>query len=170
MAEDTGAAYLRDAIQQLHAYKKLGEKAIAQVYDSGLTKTFDAESNSIALIVKHLSGNMRSRWTMFLTTDGEKPDRDRDAEFVLTGEVSREELIEWWDDGWARVFDALKGLKPDDVGRTVMIRGQPLSVLEAINRQLMHYAYHIGQSVLLARALAGPSWKSLSIPKRPSQS
>jgi hypothetical protein len=169
MPEDTSAAYLRDAIQQLTVYKKLGEKAIAQVYDSGLTKVLDRDANSIALLVKHLSGNMRSRWTMFLTTDGEKPDRDRDAEFEMTAEVSREDVLQWWDDGWVCVFDALKALKPEDVSRTVTIRGQPHTVLEAINRQLMHYAYHIGQIVLLARALAGPSWKSLSIPKRPSQ-
>jgi hypothetical protein len=107
---------------------------------------------------------------MFLTTDGEKPDRDRDSEFELSAEPTREELITWWDDGWARVFDAIEHLKPEDLGRTVTIRGQPHSVLQAINRQLMHYAYHIGQIVLLARALAGASWKSLSIPKRPSQS
>ena len=169
MAEDIAAAYLSDAIKQLHSYKKLGEKAIAQVYDSGLTKATDADANSIAVIVKHLSGNMRSRWTMFLTTDGEKPDRDRDSEFEITSEVTREEILQWWEDGWSRVFEALKALKPDDVSRTVLIRGQPHTVLEAINRQLMHYAYHIGQIVFLSRALAGPSWKSLSIPKRQSQ-
>ena len=169
MADEAGAAYLKDVILQLRAYKKLGEKAIAQVYDSGLTKVLYSDANSIAILVKHMSGNMRSRWTMFLTTDGEKPDRNRDAEFELTTEPTREELITWWDDGWARVFEAIEHLKPEDLGRTVTIRGEPHTVLQAINRQLMHYSYHIGQIVLLARALAGASWKSLSIPKRPSQ-
>ncbi len=107
MADDNGALYLKDAIQQLRAYKKLGEKAIAQVYDSGLTQVLYADANSIAILVKHLSGNMRSRWTMFLTTDGEKPDRNRDAEFEMPKDPTREELLTWWDDGWARVFDAV---------------------------------------------------------------
>ena len=125
MADDSGALYLKDAILQLRAYKKLGEKAIAQVYDSGLTKVLYSDANSIAILVKHMSGNMRSRWTMFLTTDGEKPDRNRDSEFELSEEPTREELITWWDDGWARVFDAIEHLKPEDLGRTVTIRGVP---------------------------------------------
>lgn len=168
MADEISGEYLRDAVAQLHNYKKLGEKAIAQVYDSGLNRSLGPESNSIAVIVKHLRGNMLSRWTMFLTTDGEKPDRDRDAEFEAIEDVSREELIRWWDDGWAAVFEAFKALRAEDLRRTVSIRGQPYSVLQAINRQLMHYSYHIGQMVYLARHLAGPSWKSLSIPKRQS--
>ena len=166
MADDTSGAYLRDAVEQLHNYKKLGEKAIAQVYDSGLNRSLGPESNSIAVIVKHLRGNMLSRWTMFLTSDGEKPDRDRDSEFETSEDVSREELIRWWDDGWAAVFEAFKALRGEDLKRTVTIRGQPYTVLQAINRQLMHYSYHIGQMVYLARHLAGPSWKSLSIPKK----
>ena len=159
MADDNGALYLKDAILQLRAYKKLGEKAIAQVYDSGLTKVLHADANSIAILVKHMSGNMRSRWTMFLTTDGEKPDRDRDSEFELTEEPTREELITWWDDGWARVFD-IEHLKPEDLGR----RSRFVASRTACSRRspavdaLLH---HIGQIVLLARALAGASWKSL---------
>ena len=169
MADDNGALYLKDAILQLRAYKKMGEKAIAQVYDSGLTKVLYSDANSIAILVKHMSGNMRSRWTMFLTTDGEKPDRDRDSEFELSEEPTREELITWWDDGWARVFDAIEHLKPEDLGRTVTIRGQPHSVLQAINRQLMHYAYHIGQIVQVARIHTGERWNTLTIPRGGSE-
>lgn len=162
---DPGALYLAEAIERLVTYKKLGEKAIAQVYDSGLTRAPGPESNSIAVIVKHLAGNMRSRWTGFLTTDGEKPDRDRDAEFEVADGLTREELLAWWDDGWAICLEALGTLTPADLTRTVTIRGQPLTALEAINRQVMHYAYHVGQLVYVARHLAGPSWKSLSIPR-----
>ena len=162
---DPGALYLAEAIDRLITYKKLGEKAIAQVYDSGLTRSPGPESNSIAVIVKHLAGNMRSRWTGFLTTDGEKPNRDRDGEFEVADGLTREELLAWWDDGWAICLEALRALTPADLTRTVTIRGQPLTALEAINRQVMHYAYHVGQLVYVARHLAGPSWKSLSIPR-----
>lgn len=167
MSDDLGALYLRDAIERFKAHKKLGERAIAQVYDGGLTRTLDPHSNSIAILVKHLAGNMRSRWTGFLTTDGEKPDRDRDAEFVVEPDVSREQVLEWWADGWARLFETLTSLTPTDLTRTVIIKGQPHSVLAAINIQLAHYAYHVGQIVQLARHLAGPAWKSLSVPRRP---
>lgn len=166
MVDEIGTLYLRDVTERFRAHKKLGEKAIAQVYDSGLTWRLDAESNSIVIVVKHLAGNMRSRWTGFLTTDGEKPDRDRDGEFEFSGAPSRAELLEWWEDGWARLFEALGTLRAEDLTRTVTIRGQPHSVLEAINRQVAHYAYHVGQIVQLARHLAGPAWKSLSIPRR----
>jgi hypothetical protein len=166
MPDDIGALYLRDVMERFKAYKKLGERAIAQVYDSGLTWQFDEESNSIAVLVKHLAGNMRSRWTGFLTSDGEKPDRNRDAEFEIEPGVSRTELLDWWDDGWARLFEAVESLRPEDLARTVMIRGAPHSALEAINIQLSHYAYHVGQIVQIARHLAGPAWKSLSVPKR----
>ena len=165
---DEVASYLSDVVEQFHSHKKLGEKAIAQVYDSGLTRRLDAESNSIAILVKHLSGNMRSRWTGFLTSDGEKPERDRDAEFEVDPSTTRAMILEWWDDGWGRLFDALKGLRRDDLSRTVMIRGTSVSVIRAINLQLAHYAYHVGQIVQLAKHFAGPEWKSLSIPKRPS--
>ncbi len=168
MADELGALYLRDALERFQAYKKLGDRAISQVYDGGLAWTPGPESNSIAVLVKHLAGNMRSRWTGFLTTDGEKPDRDRDAEFQVAPDVSREQVLEWWADGWARLFETLAGLAPADLTRTVIIKGQPHSVLAAINIQLAHYAYHVGQIVQLARHLAGPAWKSLSVPRRPT--
>lgn len=166
MSEDLGALYLRDVTERFKAYRKLGEKAIAQVYDGGLGRRLDAESNSIAILVKHLAGNMRSRWTGFLTTDGEKPDRDRDAEFEGGETASREQVLEWWDDGWARLFETLAGLTPVDLGRTVLIKGQPHTALAAINIQLCHYSYHVGQIVQLARHLAGDQWQTLSVPRR----
>lgn len=166
MADDIGTLYLRDVTERFRALKKLGEKAIVQVYDRGLAAQLDPESNSIAMLVKHLSGNMRSRWIGFLTSDGEKPDRNRDAEFEIAEAPSRAELLDWWDDGWARLFEALALLRPEDLAGTVTIRGQPYAVLEAINQQLAHYAYHVGQIVQLARHLAGPAWRSLSIPRR----
>ena len=166
MTEDVGTLYLRDVTERFKAHKKLGEKAIAQVYDSGLTRQLDAESNSIAVLVKHLAGNMRSRWTGFLTSDGEKPDRDRDGEFEAVSEVDRTQLLDMWDDGWARLFETLATLRPDDLTRTVIIRERSYSVVEAINIQLAHYAYHVGQIVQLARHLAGNSWKTLSVPRR----
>ncbi len=166
MTDPTGTLYLRDVIERFRAHKKMGERAISQVYDSGLAWQMDPEANSIGIIVKHMAGNMRSRWTGFLTTDGEKPDRDRDGEFELESGVTRERLLEWWDDGWARLLETLESLRPEDLGRTVMIRGQPHTALEAINVQLAHYAYHVGQIVQIARHLAGPAWKSLSLPKK----
>ena len=166
MSDEIAALYLRDMTERFRAHKKLGEKAIAQVYDSGLTARLDPESNSIATLVKHLAGNMRSRWTGFLTSDGEKPDRNRDGEFELAAAPGRAELLEWWDDGWERLFETLAALRPEDLSRTVTIRGLPYTVLEAINAQLAHYAYHVGQIVQLARHLAGPAWKSLSIPRK----
>lgn len=170
MSDEIGALYLRETAERLRALKKLGERAIAQVYDSGLTWQLDPEANSIAILVKHMAGNMRSRWTGFLTSDGEKPERNRDGEFELEPGVTREQVLDWWDDGWARLFETLAGLRPVDLTRTVMIRGAPHSALEAINIQLAHYAYHVGQIVQIARHLAGSAWKSLSVPKRkPSQ-
>jgi hypothetical protein len=169
MPDDIGALYLRDVTERFKAYKKLGERAIAQVYDSGLTWQLDPESNSIATLVKHLAGNMRSRWVGFLTSDGEKPDRNRDAEFELAPGLTRADLLDWWDDGWARLFEALDALRSEDLTRTVIIRGAPHSAIEAINIQLAHYAYHVGQIVQVARHLAGPAWKSLSVPKRKAE-
>jgi hypothetical protein len=166
MSDDLATIYLRDVKERFRAHKKLGEGAIRQVYDRGLTDRLDPDSNSIAILVKHLAGNMRSRWTSFLTTDGEKPDRNRDAEFEDAPGLRREELFEWWDDGWARLFEALDQLTPADLSRTIIIRGHPRPVVEAINTQLAHYAYHVGQIVQLARHLAGPRWTTLSIPKR----
>jgi Protein of unknown function (DUF1572) len=169
MSNELGAAYLADAIDSFRKYKLLGEKAMAQVYDSGLLRALDAESNSIAVVVKHLAGNMRSRWTGFLTTDGEKPNRNREAEFEVEPDTTRKTILGWWDDGWGCLFDALGVLKPADLTRTVHIRGQPHTVVQAINRQLSHYAYHIGQIVFLAKHFAGPAWKSLSIPRGQSE-
>lgn len=162
---DLATIYLRDITERFQIHKKLGEKAIAQVYDSKLATPLDAQSNSIAILVKHLAGNMRSRWVGFLTSDGEKPDRDRDSEFELVAPVTREELLDLWDDGWARLFEALDALQPEDLTRMVTIKGQQLTAVEALNIQLAHYAYHVGQIVQLARHFAGASWKSLSIPK-----
>jgi len=143
----------------------MAERAIAQVSDEQLTQTIDPEANSIAVIMKHIAGNMRSRWTDFLTTDGEKPDRDRDSEFERPP-ATRAELLRVWEDGWSRVFTALEPLSDADLTRTVMIRGEAHSVIQAIIRQLTHYAAHIGQIVLLAKHFQSDRWKTLSMPKR----
>lgn len=140
---------------------------MAQVTDGQLREALDPEMNSLALIVKHLAGNMRSRWTDFLNSDGEKPDRNRDSEFV-EAPATREELMKVWEDGWARVFNALTPLTDADLSRTVTIRGEPHSVMQAINRQLAHYASHCGQIIFLAKHLQHEHWKSLSIPRNKS--
>lgn len=158
---------LADALSLFRYYKGMGEKAMAQVDDADLPRVLDAEMNSIALIVKHMAGNMRSRWTDFLTADGEKPDRARDTEFVLPAS-SRAEMMEQWERGWQCVFDALSPLTDEDLGREVRIRGERHSVIQAINRQLAHYAYHIGQIVLLAKHFRSEHWQSLSIPRNRS--
>lgn len=165
----SGEPYLADALRQLHKLKGQADRALAQVPDDRLFTALDAESNSIALIMKHLSGNMRSRWTDFLTTDGEKPDRERDAEFELAAEDTRAALFERWEDGWRRCFAAIEPLAAADLSRTVTIRGEPHTVLEAINRQLVHYAQHVGQIVFLAKHFAGPWWQTLSIPRGKSR-
>jgi hypothetical protein len=166
MNGDIGQAYLAEALRVFRQYKELGEKAMGQLDPPGLFQTLDDESNSIAVIVKHMAGNMRSRWTDFLTTDGEKPDRNRDGEFELTASTTPADVRRWWDEGWRSVFAAVEPLQPEDLLRTVTIRGEPHSVLQAIDRQIAHYAYHVGQIVQLARHLAGERWKTLSIPKR----
>ena len=166
---DIGRAYLEDAILQFRKYKKLADEALAQVADADLVRSPDPESNSIAVILKHISGNMRSRWTDFLTTDGEKPDRDRDREFELDRGDSKARVIEQWEEGWTLLFAALTPLSPADLTRTVPIRGEPHTVLQAIDRQLTHYAYHVGQIVYVARHYAGSRWNSLSIPKGKSR-
>jgi hypothetical protein len=165
-----GREFLDDAIRQFHGQKKLVERAISQVPDDALFRRIDPESNSIAIVMKHIAGNQRSRWTDFLTSDGEKPDRHRDSEFEVEGAVPREKLLETWEDGWRRVFAAVEALTLEDLDRTVTIRGERHSVVRAINRQLTHYAYHAGQIVFLAKHFAGPAWKSLSIPKGESES
>ena len=164
MAHEFTTSYLNDAITLLHYYKKLGERAIEQTPDEALTTVLDPESNSIAIIVKHLAGNMRSRWSDFLSSDGEKPDRNRDTEFEEPPR-SREELLQMWEKGWGFVFAAFDSLTDADLARTVTIRSEPHSVMQAINRQLAHCAYHVGQIVHLAKHLAGDRWQTLTIPR-----
>ncbi len=161
--------YIDDAILQLRKLKGQADKAIGQVQADQLFAVLDPEANSIAVIMKHLSGNMRSRWTDFLTTDGEKPGRDRDAEFVIGPDDSLARIRSDWEDGWDHALRAVGSLTPEDLARTVRIRGEAHTVVEAINRQVAHYAAHVGQIVLLAKHYAGPSWRSLSIPKGKSR-
>jgi hypothetical protein len=166
MTESAPSPYLPDALALFRQYQRLAEKAMTQVDDRGFFAASDAEANSIAIIVKHIAGNQRSRWTEFLTTDGEKPDRNRDSEFVLGPNTSRDEVMRWWLEGWALMFRTLEALEPGDLERKVTIRGQEHTVLQAIQRQLAHYAYHVGQIVLLARQAVGPGWETLSIPRK----
>ena len=168
MALEFTTSYMKDAVDLFRYYKRLGENAIAQCPDDKLCAEIDADSNSIAIIVKHMVGNMRSRWTDFLTTDGEKPDRHRDGEFEAPP-ATRQELISAWDTGWTIFLSALAPLTDSDLERTVMIRGEAHSVMQAINRQMAHYSYHIGQIAYLARHFAGSNWKTLTIPKKKSQ-
>jgi len=142
---------------------------MAQLRDEDFFVTLDPESNSVAVLVKHLAGNMRSRFTDFLTTDGEKPDRFRDREFELTPAITRADVMKRWEEGWSCVFAAIDALKPEDVTHTVTIRGEPHTVLQAINRQIAHYAQHIGQMVFLAKHLRSSEWKTLSIPRGKSE-
>ena len=160
--------YFGDALSALRAYKKLAEKAIAQVNDEEFFVTLDEESNSVAVIMKHMAGNMFSRWTDFLTSDGEKPNRNRDMEFVIEPQTTKDDVIDYWERGWKRVFEALEPLRPEDFEKKVMIRGEEHTIVQAINRQLMHYAYHVGQIVFLAKHFRSAEWKSLSIPRNRS--
>lgn len=161
--------YLEDATDQFHKLKELADKAVAQVADEQLFLLLDEASNSIAIVMKHLAGNMRSRWTDFLTSDGEKPDRTRDSEFVIEQGDTKDSILERWEAGWHCIFETLAPLRSEDLSRTVLIRGEPHSVMQAINRQLTHYAYHVGQIVYLAKHFAGGKWQSLSIPRGQSQ-
>ena len=161
--------YLGEAVRQFRGLKKLADKALAQTAATDFFTALDEESNSIALIVKHLAGNMRSRWSDFLTSDGEKEDRRRDSEFVLEPGDTRESLEQRWNEGWALTFSAIEPLAADDLQRTVTIRGEAHSVLRAINRQIAHYAYHVGQLVFLAKHFAGSRWESLSIARGKSE-
>ena len=156
-----------ESISSFRSYKKLAEKAMKQVSDEEFFKTIDAEANSIAAIVKHIGGNLRSRWTDFLTTDGEKPDRNRDSEFV-TETDTRESLTEFWEDGWNTLFETLQSLTIEDLGKTVQIRGEDFTVVKAINRAAMHTASHIGQIMLLAKHFRSSEWETLSVPKNKS--
>lgn len=155
--------YLSDAAALFRTMKRRADGAMAQIDDAQFVHRLDAESNSVALIVKHLAGNMRSRWTGFLTTDGEKPDRDRDGEFETASGDSRAALIDRWEAGWAVLLGTLASLRSEDLARTVRIRGEPLGVVDAIERQKEHYAFHVGQIVFLAKHLAGPAWKPMSV-------
>lgn len=169
MSPDISLPYLDEVRRQFRGHKRLGEGAIAQLKDEELFVALDPESNSIAVIVKHLAGNMRSRFTDFLTTDGEKPDRHRDQEFEMRSGTTRAEMMRWWEEGWAHVFSALEAVKPEDLMRTVAIRGEPHNVLQALNRQVAHYAYHVGQIVFLAKHFRSTEWKSLSVPRGKSE-
>ena len=164
MALELTTSYLKDSLTLFRYYKKLVERAMEQVTDEQLSAALDGEMNSIAIIVKHMAGNMRSRWTDFLTTDGEKPNRQRDSEFVEPP-ATRAELMKLWEEGWDHVLRALGPLDEIDLARTVTIRGENHSVLQAINRQLAHYPYHVGQIVMLAKHFRSEQWKSLTVPK-----
>ena len=166
---DLATHYIDEARRQLRGQKRLAEGAISQLKDEELFVTIDPESNSVAILVKHLAGNMRSRFSDFLTTDGEKPDRFRDQEFELNASTTRADVMRWWDEGWAQVFAALDSLKPEDVMHSVTIRGEPHTVLQAVNRQIAHYAGHIGQIIFLAKHLRSNQWNTLSIPRGKSE-
>jgi hypothetical protein len=167
MALEFSTSHLADSISLFRYYKKLGERAMAQLADSDLLYAPDPECNSIALIVKHLAGNMRSRWTDFLSTDGEKSTRHRDSEFEEPAQT-REELIRDWDEGWDCLLKTLESLTDADLTKTIRIRGEKHSVTQAINRQLCHYSYHIGQIVQLAKQRRGREWNCLTVPKNKS--
>lgn len=168
MDEIVRTQYLADAITTFRAYKDLAERAISQLTDEEFFATIDEESNSIAVLMKHLAGNMISRWTDFLTSDGEKPDRDRDLEFVIESTSTRAELLAYWERGWHALSTALEPLQASDFDKQVRIRGEAHSVVQAINRQLTHYAYHIGQIVFLAKHFRKKEWQSLSVPRNRS--
>jgi uncharacterized damage-inducible protein DinB len=163
------AAYLEETFRTFRGYKRMADAALAQVDDAGFFRLLGEESNSLAVIVKHIAGNLRSRWTDFLTTDGEKPDRDRDQEFVLAAGDSREELMRYWERSWQTTLDSIESLRPEDVLRTVTIRSSPHTVLQALMRSVSHVAYHVGQILFLAKHILGPDWKTLSIPKGKSK-
>ena len=167
MADQTTheALFIDELRAEARSYRELADRALAQVDDAGFVLTLDAESNSIALIVKHVASNLRSRWTNFFTEDGEKPDRQRDSEFVEPF-TSRAELMERWEAGWDYVWRAFGNLTDADMERVVTIRGERHSVMQAINRQLAHYPYHVGQIVMLAKHFRSEQWKSLTIPKK----
>jgi hypothetical protein len=167
MALQFTTSYLEDSLAVLRYYKNLAERAMAQIADDQFCTVLDSEMNSIALIVKHMAGNMRSRWTDFLSTDGEKPNRNRDSEFI-DPPATRAAVLALWEEGWQIVFSAIEPLSEQDLERTVTIRGEPHSVMQAINRQIAHYSYHCGQIVLLAKHFKHAEWQSLSVPRRQS--
>jgi hypothetical protein len=163
-----GAHYLQDVLRTFRDYKKLAERAFEQVDEADFFRTIDQESNSIAVNLKHLAGNMLSRWTDFLTADGEKPERNRDMEFVMLPGTTKADIIAYWNDGWKCTFAAVEPLTADDLMRTITIRGQDHTVVQAINRQIAHYAYHVGQIVYLAKHFKARDWQTLSVPRNRS--
>ena len=165
---DVAKAYLEDSFRAFRGYRNLAEGAIAQLKDDELFRLIDPEANSVAIVMQHIAGNMRSRWTDFLTSDGEKPDRHRDREFEPR-RATREELMREWNAAWDLLLATIQSLKPEDVLREITIRGEKHAVLWAIQRQVTHYAYHVGQIVFLAKHFRGAEWKSLSIPKGKSE-
>jgi len=167
MADKFITNYRSDALQSFRNYKRLAERAIEQVSDEEFVAAIDEEANSIAVVVKHIAGNLHSRWRDFLTSDGEKSDRNRDTEFELIDDT-RESLMQFWESGWQTLFENIEPLTEDDFSKTITIRGEPHSVVEAINRQLTHYSYHVGQIVLLAKHFKSTDWKTLSVPKNRS--
>lgn len=168
MEQTLAQEYLQDAIGSFRAYKKLAEKALDQLQDEEFFITLDEEGNSVAVIMKHMAGNMISRWTDFLTSDGEKPDRQRDREFVIDANTAKADIVAYWEKGWNCVFAALEALRPQDFSSKVFIRGEEHTIIQAINRQISHYAYHIGQIVFLAKHFRSTEWKTLSIPRNRS--
>ena len=168
MGTSLGTHYLEDALASFRAYKKQADKAIAQLKEDEFFRTLDEEGNSVAVIMKHMAGNMFSRWTDFLTTDGEKPNRNRDMEFVIEPETTSQDVLDYWERGWKCVFAALEPLTSDDLMTTVSIRGQAHTVMQAINRQLTHYSNHIGQIIFLAKHFRSSEWQTLSIPRNKS--
>jgi uncharacterized damage-inducible protein DinB len=165
MTETLAALYLKDVPDQFRKLKALADRAIAQVRDEDMFILPDPESNSLALLLQHMGGNLLSRFTDFLTSDGEKPDRDRDSEFELKPETSRADLLARWEEGFRVLFAALEALTEDDLVKTVLIRAEPHTVVRALDRSLTHVAYHVGQIVFLAKHLASESWQTLSVPR-----
>ncbi len=160
--------YLSDVLSSFRAHKKLAEKAIEQLKDDEFFVKIDEEANSVAVIMKHIAGNMLSRWTDFLISDGEKANRNRDMEFVIEPQTSKDDLMAYWQRGWKALFDALEPLRPEDFEKKIRIRGEEHSIIQAINRQMTHYAGHIGQIVFLAKHFRSTEWNSLSIPRNRS--
>jgi hypothetical protein len=166
---DIAVHYLEEARRQFRGHKRLAEGAMAQLRDDDFFVTLDPEANSVAILVKHLAGNMRSRFTDFLTSDGEKPDRFRDREFEINPPTTRAEVMQWWEEGWSVVLATVESLKAEDVMKIVTVRGEPHTVMQAINRQVAHYAQHTGQIVFLAKHLRSGEWKTLSVPRGKSE-
>ena len=160
---------VRSCIFELETMKQRADRAIAQVSAEDLFRKLDPESNSLVEIMKHVGGNLHSRWTDFLTSDGEKPGRDRDSEFVAGASDAPESVRRQWEDGWECLFDSLRSLRPEDTGRTVLIRGEAHSVIEATQRTMTHCSNHVGQIILLAKHFAGPRWQTLTVPRGQSE-